>query len=561
MIATSDGAATASVRSNARRADKSADHPSFLDSLAAASPPVTKVSTDATVSANEDVNPVAKGSDRKSEVLQAALQPKGHGASVRDGGKQDKRADLGRGEDAPAESQQTNNALTPTAPAAAPPVSQSIAQSPAADGDDESAEVASVGALVTGQGGTNPVAQAAQNAGPVGSNSTNSQPADLRMIAQSGSSAVDDGADQPASAANDNKSGTALNDLLTTNAGQPTGQMQSGDSKPAANGRSDGHDPQISPPPMDSVNPAVQTATATPSATDSAKSDTTAQVTLNAGTVDGSSMPAPNPKPAVKDKMQTNGSDQAAPRIGDPSPTITGPASREFVTATDGKDKAADNNPVPAATNGDDKAAHSSSAAAPQPQLELAAPVIHTAAQTNPAPQGLMTIDSVDANLPASAPSATVNASVHVTTADPVLTPNLDTLAVSIVARSLSGAKQFEIRLDPPELGRVDVRLSIDASGKTQAHMTADQPQTLDLLKKDAPTLTQALRDAGLDVSQGGLNFSLRGQGRQNNDGSNGADQGRRTNLTATRTINAAQSPTALSFNGAAADARVDIHV
>jgi len=154
-----------------------------------------------------------------------------------------------------------------------------------------------------------------------------------------------------------------------------------------------------------------------------------------------------------------------------------------------------------------------------------------------------------------------VTSSVQITTADAEPSPDLDVLAVSVAARAMSGAKQFEIRLDPPELGRVDVRLSIDASGKTQAHMTADQPQTLDLLQKDATSLTQALRDAGLDVSQGGLNFSLRGQDRQTDDGNNGAGQGRRTNLIATRAIQAVQSPSAISFNGAAADARVDIHV
>ena len=87
--------------------------------------------------------------------------------------------------------------------------------------------------------------------------------------------------------------------------------------------------------------------------------------------------------------------------------------------------------------------------------------------------------------------------------------------------------------------------------------MTADQPQTLDLLQKDAPTLTQALRDAGLDVSQSGLNFSLRGQDRQNDDGSNGAGQG------APHATSPPPAPStrrkarrALSFNGAAADAR-----
>ena len=102
----------------------------------------------------------------------------------------------------------------------------------------------------------------------------------------------------------------------------------------------------------------------------------------------------------------------------------------------------------------------------------------------------------------------------------------MNSLAVEIAAKSQSGAKQFDIRLDPPELGRVEVRLSIDATGKAEAHMTADQPQTLHLLQKDSETLTRALRDAGLDVSQNGLNFSLRGQDRQNGNGQNNSGQG-----------------------------------
>jgi flagellar hook-length control protein FliK len=90
---------------------------------------------------------------------------------------------------------------------------------------------------------------------------------------------------------------------------------------------------------------------------------------------------------------------------------------------------------------------------------------------------------------------------------------------VAIFARSQSGAKQFDIRLDPPELGRVEVRLSIDAGGKAQAHLTADHSDTLTLLRQDAPALTRALREAGLDVSQDGLNFSLRGQQQQESGG------------------------------------------
>ena len=76
-------------------------------------------------------------------------------------------------------------------------------------------------------------------------------------------------------------------------------------------------------------------------------------------------------------------------------------------------------------------------------------------------------------------------------------TPDVPALAVEIAARSQSGAKQFDIRLDPPELGRVEVRLSIDATGKAEAHLTADQPETLDLLQKDSRTLTQRAARCG----------------------------------------------------------------
>jgi flagellar hook-length control protein FliK len=138
--------------------------------------------------------------------------------------------------------------------------------------------------------------------------------------------------------------------------------------------------------------------------------------------------------------------------------------------------------------------------------------------------------------------------------------PNLPALAVEIAARSQSGAKQFDIRLDPPELGRVEIRLSIDATGKASAHLSADQPQTLDLLQKDAPTLTRALRDAGLNVSQNGLNFSLRQQpgdaGAGNNQSRGG--NGRSFTLAATSNVDATSTSAAWRTQ---ASGRLDIRV
>jgi flagellar hook-length control protein FliK len=156
----------------------------------------------------------------------------------------------------------------------------------------------------------------------------------------------------------------------------------------------------------------------------------------------------------------------------------------------------------------------------------------------------------------ASAPIFTQHVQV---TAQP--TPDMPALAVTIAAKVQSGARQFDIRLDPPELGRVDVRLSIDATGKTSAHLTADQPHTLDLLQKDSTSLTRALRDAGLDVSQDGLNFSLRQQAGGHDGGAH--DTGARGNarafsLTATTSIEATAASAAYR---APADGRLDIRV
>jgi flagellar hook-length control protein FliK len=105
------------------------------------------------------------------------------------------------------------------------------------------------------------------------------------------------------------------------------------------------------------------------------------------------------------------------------------------------------------------------------------------------------------------------------THADAAAQPNLASLALNIAVKSKAGQKQFDIRLDPPELGRVDVKLSIDDGGKVQANLSAEKPHTLELLQRDRGTLERSLRDAGLDLTGGGLNFSLKGQNQQSGDG------------------------------------------
>ena len=120
----------------------------------------------------------------------------------------------------------------------------------------------------------------------------------------------------------------------------------------------------------------------------------------------------------------------------------------------------------------------------------------------------------------ASSASADVNLQVAPLHRDATPTATMDTLGLTIAAKSADGIKHFDIRLDPPELGRVEIHLSLDDSGKAQANLVVDKPQTLELLQRDAANLTHSLNDAGVSLSNNGLNFSLRGQDRQSDSGS-----------------------------------------
>jgi flagellar hook-length control protein FliK len=91
----------------------------------------------------------------------------------------------------------------------------------------------------------------------------------------------------------------------------------------------------------------------------------------------------------------------------------------------------------------------------------------------------------------------------------------LNGLAVQIAITALSGKSRFEIRLDPADLGRIDVRLDVDRQGRVTSHLTIEKPETLAMLRQDAPQLQRALQDAGLKTGDGGLQFSLRDQSSQ----------------------------------------------
>jgi len=83
--------------------------------------------------------------------------------------------------------------------------------------------------------------------------------------------------------------------------------------------------------------------------------------------------------------------------------------------------------------------------------------------------------------------------------------------AVRDVAQAVLSARDGErvaLRLDPPELGRVIIDIAL-ADGAVSATVSAERPETLDLLRRHAEALQRELMAAGFqsaDLAFGGRN-------------------------------------------------------
>ena len=64
---------------------------------------------------------------------------------------------------------------------------------------------------------------------------------------------------------------------------------------------------------------------------------------------------------------------------------------------------------------------------------------------------------------------------------DPVMAHRaMHMAAVKIASAVHAGGTRFEIQLDPPELGRIEVRMESD-KGNAQARLSVERPETLDI--------------------------------------------------------------------------------
>jgi flagellar hook-length control protein FliK len=193
-----------------------------------------------------------------------------------------------------------------------------------------------------------------------------------------------------------------------------------------------------------------------------------------------------------------------------------------------------------------------------QPSTPAPAPVNSAPADTN-----LATAANANANANGANPVAPpqIATTLHVSPQPQHDAPADDAtfaaLGVAIAAKSKDGEKQFDINMHPAELGRVDVRISVDAAGKTQAHLSAEHPHTLQMLQNDKGTLERSLRDAGLDVSSNGLSFSLKGE--QQPSTPTFSARSRALSISAVQTADVSSTSSHASL--APGDSRLDIRV
>lgn len=80
-----------------------------------------------------------------------------------------------------------------------------------------------------------------------------------------------------------------------------------------------------------------------------------------------------------------------------------------------------------------------------------------------------------------------------------------------------AGQDAFNVRLNPSELGRVDVRVITNDDGTVSTQIRVERSETLDLFQRDIRALERTLQQSGVKLGSDGIDLSLK---------DNGTDQG-----------------------------------
>jgi flagellar hook-length control protein FliK len=277
------------------------------------------------------------------------------------------------------------------------------------------------------------------------------------------------------------------------------------------------------------VQPAIIEPVATPVKQQATQTDATA--TTSAALTADVAATAPFPDKSAQPKAPAGAPSKTAGLVAtngksvpaDPSaPTSSAPVSQTNSTQAAITDNPEGNNNSAGAKADATANAASASAASPSPHdRQPVTTAAHT--PTDSSDIGAQPTGPIQQQLPPTPATAAPVGPLTVAVATGAPVP-LSGLALEIAATARSGKSRFEIRLDPADLGRIDVRIDVDRNGQVTSHLTVEKPETLSMLRQDAPQLQRALDDAGFKTGDGGLQFSLRDQSSsgQNNGNQTG---------------------------------------
>ncbi|MCB1591065.1 MAG: flagellar hook-length control protein FliK [Alphaproteobacteria bacterium] len=139
---------------------------------------------------------------------------------------------------------------------------------------------------------------------------------------------------------------------------------------------------------------------------------------------------------------------------------------------------------------------------------------------------------AVSSNAPTLSGPSLINPALHAPSA---AQPHPAVQTVAATLQKFGGEKQdtrITLQLDPPELGRVEVKMSLNKDNAAKVVLTIEKPETFVMLQRDAHVLERALADAGLSADGSGLEFTLAdegysfGRGGENGSGGRGFAQG-----------------------------------
>lgn len=80
-------------------------------------------------------------------------------------------------------------------------------------------------------------------------------------------------------------------------------------------------------------------------------------------------------------------------------------------------------------------------------------------------------------------------------------------MGIQIARRVATGGDELVIRLDPAELGRINIRMSVNEHGQLRATVAADLPSVVEAIRNDVPELSRALEQAGLRTDSQSFRF------------------------------------------------------